>query len=56
MTIFEAVKNMNEEQFSSFCFWLYNKGWNDGARGVCDEGWILSRLSNFEYDKIGEIE
>ena len=50
MTIYESVMKMNKEQFSKFCFSLYNQGWLDKANDEDDESWVLHRMADCEVE------
>ena len=56
MTIFEALPNLNKEEFISWAYKLYWKGIADGQKQVDDTPWILNRLADWPVDKIDEIE
>lgn len=51
MTIYESVMKMNKEQFSKFCFSLYNKGWFDRAENLDDEDWVRFCMADYDVEE-----
>lgn len=56
MSIYEAVKHMNKQEFVDLIYLFYWKGIKDGRNMVDDTPWILSCMADWDITDIDRIE